>query len=219
MLRRSGLAACLIGLGLLIGNSRAAQVSDVTETISQSRARGLILRSLVLPGWGEHAFSYPGRGYIFNSTELSLWVSYFSLNIFAASVERDMKALAAVHAGINPKGKDLIYFTDIGNYQTMAEYNDQKLRYRQNNRIYPESWAWAWDNEASRRQFDDRRVYSQQLYRAASFMIAGLIVNRIVSIIDIVILTKDRLENPVDEVQALILPGNGQVQFLLEVKF
>lgn len=219
MLRRSALAACLIGLGLLIGNSGQAQGLDATETITQSRARSLILRSLVLPGWGEHSLSYPSRGYILNSTELSLWVSYFSLNFFAASVERDMKALAAVHAGINLKGKDLVYFTDIGNYQTLAEYNDQKLRYRQNNRIYPESWAWAWDSEASRRQFDDRRVYSQQLYRAASFMIAGLVVNRIVSIIDIVILTKDRLEKPVDEVQALILPGNGQLQFLLEVKF
>jgi hypothetical protein len=219
MLRRSALAACLIGLGLLIGDSGLAQVSDATATISQSRARGLLLRSLVLPGWGEHALSYPGRGYIFNSTELSLWVSYFSLNFFAASVERDMKALAAVHAGINPQGKDLVYFTDIGNYATLAEYNDQKLRYRQNNRIYPESWAWAWDSEASRRQFDDKRVYNQQLYRAASFMIAGLVVNRIISIIDIVILTKDRLEEPVDEVQALILPGNGQLQFFLEVKF
>lgn len=219
MQKHSALAASLLVLGLLIGNSGQAQIADATETISQSRARGLILRSLVLPGWGEHALSYPGRGYLLNSTELSLWVSYFSLSFLAASVEQDMKALAAVHAGINPQGKDLVYFTDIGNYRTLAEYNDQKLRYRQDNRVYPESWAWAWDSDLSRRQFDEKRIQSQQIYRAASFMIAGLVINRIVSIIDIVALTKDRLEQPADEFQALILPRNGQLQLLLELKF
>jgi hypothetical protein len=219
MQKHSDLAACLVGLVLLIGNPGQAQEVDPTETISQSRARGLILRSLILPGWGEHALNYQSRGYILNGSELTLWVSYFGLNFFAASVEQDMKALAAVHAGVDPQGKDLVYFTDIGNYSTLAEYNDQKLRYRQNNRVYPESWAWAWDSDASRRQFDKKRVYSQQLYRAASFMIAGLIINRIASIIDVVVLTKDRLENPANEVQARILPGNGQLQFLLELKF
>ncbi len=198
-----------------------AQTNEIDAEIPVSQARILLLKSLILPGWGEHSLQYQKRGYVLNSTELGLWVGYAVLTFYGRSIEKDMKAYAATHAGIDPKGKDEYYFTDIGNYMNLYDYNDQKLRYRQFANLYPETgdYFWAWDSENSREKFDQKRIDSQKAFHAAGFALGGLIINRIISMIDIIALTKDRLETPVSDVQALIVPQNGQLTFTLNIGF
>ncbi|MBL7066913.1 MAG: hypothetical protein ISS29_03530 [Candidatus Marinimicrobia bacterium] len=198
-----------------------AQTNEIDAKIPVSQARILLLKSLILPGWGEHSLQYQKRGYVLNSTELGLWIGHAVLIFYGRSVEKDMKAYAATHAGIDPKGKDEYYFTDIGNYMNLYDYNDQKLRYRQFANLYPETgdYFWAWDSEDSREKFDQKRIDSQKAFHAASFALGGLIINRIISMIDIIALTKDRLETPVSDVQALIVPQNGQLTFTLNIGF
>jgi len=53
----------------------------------------------------------------------------------------------------------------------------------------------------------------------ASFALGGLIVNRIVSMIDVIALTKDRLETPISEVQALVLPQRNALTLSLSIGF
>jgi len=196
---------------------RAAETAD--SLLSQQTARGLLLRSMVLPGWGEHRLNYHQRGYALNSSELLGWVTYAVLLYFGNSAEKDMRAFAATHAGIDPRGKDIYYYTDIGNYNTLYEYNYQKLRYRQYASLYPDtdSYFWAWDSDASRREFDGLRYDSQQLLHLASFALGGLIVNRIVSMIDVIALTKDRLETPLSNVQATVLPHAQSLTLSLSI--
>jgi len=207
----------LIVFPLLTVNARETATED--SLISVKTARSLLLKSIVLPGWGEHSLKYHKRGYALNSSELFLWASYAALLYFGNSAEQDMQAYAATHAGINTRGKDVYYYTDIGNYNTIYEYNDQKLRYRQYAALYPDTdeYYWAWDSDASRQKFDKLRYDSQQLLHMASFALGGLILNRIVSMIDVIALTKDRLETPVSDVQALILPGRNTTTFSLSI--
>jgi len=199
-----------------------AQESTTQDSLlSVQAARGLLLRSMVLPGWGEHHLNYHQRGYTLNSSELLFWVSYAALLYFGNSAEQDMQAYAATHAGIDPKGKDIYYYTDVGNYNTIYEYNDQKLRYRQYASLYPDNevYFWAWDSDASRKKFDGLRYDSQQLLHLASFALGGLIVNRIVSMIDVIALTKDRLEIPVSDVQTLLIPQRNALTLSLSIGF
>lgn len=198
---------------------RAAESAD--SLLSLQTARGLLLRSMLLPGWGEHRLNYHQRGYVLNSTELLGWVTYAALLYFGKAAEKDMQAYAATHAGIDPRGKDIYYYTDIGNYTTLYEYNDQKLRYRQYASLYPDtdSYFWAWDSDAARRKFDGLRYDSQQRLHMASFALGGLIVNRIVSMIDVIALTKDRLETPLGNVQATVLPQAQTLTLSLSIGF
>ncbi len=199
-----------------------AQVAEAGDSLlSQKTARRLLLQSLVLPGWGEHSLNYHRRGFALNSSELLLWVGFATLSYLGNSAEQDMQAYAARHAGINPVGKDIYYFTDIGNYANIYEYNEQKMRYRQYANLYPESseYFWAWDSEASRRKFDRLRYNSQQILHIASFAIGGLVVNRIISVIDIIALTKERLEPVENSVQALVYPQRDAVTFTLNFGF
>ena len=198
---------------------QAQGTATVDSVISVKAARGLLLKSLVIPGWGEHSLNYHKRGYALNSSELFFWVGYAALLYFGNSAERDMQAYAATHAGIDPRGKDIYYYTDIGNYNNLHEYNDQKLRYRQYASLYPDTdeYFWAWDNDRSREKFDGLRYNSQQLLHLASFTLGGLIVNRIVSMIDVIALTKDRLETPVSDVQALVLSQQDMLTLSLSI--
>jgi len=212
----------LIPLLLLAMVSANAQESEPTDSLlSVQTARGLLLKSMLLPGWGEHSLNYHKRGFALNSSELLFWVGYATLLYFGDSAEQDMQAYAATHAGIDPRGKDIYYFTDIGNYNNLYEYNDQKLRYRQYTSLYPDTdeYFWAWDSDASRKKFDGLRYDSQQLLHLASFALGGLIVNRIVSMIDVIALTKDRLETPISEVQALVLPQRNALTLSLSIGF
>lgn len=214
--------AMILVLLLVIPLMSEAQVAEAGDSLlSQKTARRLLLQSLVLPGWGEHSLNYHRRGFAFNSSELLLWVGFATLSYLGNSAEQDMQAYAARHAGINPVGKDIYYFTDIGNYANIYEYNEQKMRYRQYANLYPESseYFWAWDSEASRRKFDRLRYNSQQILHIASFAIGGLVVNRIISVIDIIALTKERLEPVENSVQALVYPQRDAVTFTLNFGF
>jgi len=195
----------------------SAQSDSSDFMISTGQARTLLLKSVILPGWGEHSLGYKTRGYVMNSSELGLWVGYAALIFMGQSAEKDMMAYAATHAGIDPSGKDNFYFTDIGNYSNIHEYNDQKLRYRQFTSLYPETaeYSWAWDSDYAREKFDKLRYKSQQTLHIATFALGGLILNRIVSMIDVIALTKDRLETPVNDFQALIVPQNGNMTLTL----
>jgi len=183
---------------LFTGQSGAQTLDREDDSLSVGEARLTLLKSLVLPGWGEHSLGYSTRAYGFNGTELLGWISYAVLQVYARGLEQNMITFAVKHAGIEPSGKDDAYLTDIGNYQNIYEYNDQKLRYRQTDLVYPdtEEYYWAWDSEKYRKRFDDKRYNTALMYRNASFALTALVVNRIISVIDVIALTRDRIAQP-----------------------
>ncbi|MCK9483742.1 MAG: hypothetical protein M0R34_05215 [Candidatus Marinimicrobia bacterium] len=194
---------------------------DTLPKLTQGQARLLLLRSAILPGWGERHLGYVERSYSFNVSEIALWVTYLAFQWYGTAVENDMKAYAATHAGIDPKGKDQYYFTDIGNYDNIYEYNDQKLRYRTVNLLYPltPEYYWAWDSESSRRSFDKSRIKSATALRNASFAIAGLVANRIISMLDIMVLTQGHLESRDLDIDSALRPTNDGLSFSLNINF
>jgi hypothetical protein len=132
-----------------------------------------------------------------------------------------MKAYAASHAGVDPAGKDMYYFTDIGNYENIYEYNDQKLRYREVELLYPLTgeYFWAWDSPSARRTFDKMRIKSATALRNATFAIGGLVANRIVSMLDIMVLTRNRLDIPDYDLESTFQPTENGMSFSLSVRF
>jgi len=201
--------------------SPALPAVDAADSLSLGEARITLLKSIVLPGWGEHSLGHKTRGYLFNGTELGIWVSWAAFQLQGAALYNDMQAYAAEHAGVDISGKDEVYFTDIGNYNTIYEYNDQKLRYRQSMAVYPttEDYVWAWDTENSREEFDDIRIRQARVLRNAGFALTGLVINRLVSIFDVMLLTRGRVETPLEDFETVLAPTRDGVNFSLYFHF
>lgn len=215
------LILCLAGLAEAQTDSTLTATADSLPKLTQAQARRLLLQSVIIPGWGERSLNYVRRSYGFNASEIALWVTYLAFEYYGNAVASDMKAYAASHAGVNPSGKDEYYFTDIGNYTNIYEYNEQKLRDRSVDLLYPLTgdYYWAWDSESSRKSFDKLRIRSATAIRNATFAVGGLVANRIISMLDIMILTRNRLDIPIDDIESTLRPTNEGLSFSLSVKF
>ncbi|MCK4447141.1 MAG: hypothetical protein KAW56_08665, partial [Candidatus Marinimicrobia bacterium] len=98
---------------LLAEYKMTSQIDSISsDKLSIFQARILLLKSIVLPGWGEHSLNCHKRGYGFNSSELIFWITYVAFQFHAGSMNDNMRAYAAQHAEVNPANKDDYYFKD-----------------------------------------------------------------------------------------------------------
>lgn len=205
---------------LLILNVAFAQKKE-DKVYSVGETRLILMKSIILPGWGEHSLGHHKRGYAFNTSEMAGWLAFAAFTIYSTQTKDDMKAFAADHAGVNPSGKSNQYFTDIGNYMSIYDYNEQKRRYRQVNYIYDdEDKYWAWDSKANKNKFDKMRLNSRIAKRNASLVVTALVLNRLLSVIDIASLTKGKIENPYsDDLDATFVPENEKMTMSINYRF
>lgn len=145
-----------------------------------------VLYSLLLPGMGELYADGFDEGRYSLIAEGGLWLSYYSFQQYGDWIQKDSRNFAAVHAGAQIDGKDDQYFVNVGNFNDSYEYNDKKLRDRELERLYDVNagYAWKWDMEANRREFRAMRVSSERVLNNSQFIIAAVVVNRIVSAIN-----------------------------------
>ena len=151
-----------------------------------------VVKSLVFPGWGEYSLDNQIRGRIFVLSETVLLLAILGSYSVAQRQEREYKAYAAEHAGIDPIGKDRQFWVDIGNYSSLFSFNEEHLRWRDFNDLYEDNdtWTWAWDSSSNRERFENMRIASDSWRLRGSFLIGGVVLNHIVSAIDALYLSK-----------------------------
>ena len=151
-----------------------------------------VVKSLVLPGWGEYSLDNQIRGRIFVLSETVLLLAILGSYSVAQRQETEYKAYAAEHAGIDLIGKDRQFWVDIGNYSSLFTFNEEHLRWRDFNALYEDNdtWAWAWDSSNNRERFENTRIASDSWRLRGSFLIGGVVLNHIVSAIDALYLSK-----------------------------
>ena len=151
-----------------------------------------VVKSLVLPGWGEYSLGNQIRGRIFVLSETTLFLAILGSHFISNRQETEFKAYAAEHAGINPVGKDRQFWVDIGNYSSLLAFNEEHLRWRDFNALYEDNdtWTWAWDSNDNRERFENMRIASDSWMLRGSFFIGGVVLNHIVSAIDALYLSK-----------------------------
>jgi hypothetical protein len=147
-----------------------------------------VLYSVLLPGMGE---LYAGRGdrmlYPLVA-EGVLWLGFAGVNVYAVRVRDDARVFARQHAGAPSSGPDDSYYVALGNYNSIDEYNDAKLVARDLEAVYAgDLYAaryWKWDEVASRLEYKDQRILSDDMFNAGRFFVAGLVINRIFSAVE-----------------------------------
>jgi len=151
-----------------------------------------VVKSLVLPGWGEYSLDNQIRGRIFVLSETVLLLAILGSYSVSQRQETEFRAYAAEHAGISPDGKDRQFWVDIGNYSSLLAFNEEHLRWRDFNALYEDNdtWTWAWDSGNNRERFENMRIASDSWRLRGSFLIGGVVLNHIVSAIDALYLSK-----------------------------
>jgi hypothetical protein len=145
-----------------------------------------ILYSLLLPGMGElYAGNYSTGKYL-TAAEGGLWITLIGLDRYGNWLQDDARTFAAAHAGINPAGKNDQYFVDIGNYNTIYDFNQEALRDRNPYKLYEENsgFYWSWDSRSSREYFRDVRIKSDNMFNSVNFVAAAIAINHLVSAIN-----------------------------------
>ncbi len=168
-----------------------------TEDFSPSANKN-VLFSLLLPGAGQWNMGYSGRGKFFLGTDFLLWVSFFGSQAYAGVIRDNYQSFAAVHAGTHNPDKNDQYWIDVGSSDNLYSHNTAKLRDRNVKGLYPETdqYYWQWDSDDSRKTYNNLRVREHDWENRATFVIGALILNRVVSAVDVIrIIRKEKRES------------------------
>jgi hypothetical protein len=164
-----------------------------------------IFASALVPGLGELIQGQKTKANTFFVVEGSIWFTYLGFNYFGHKMDQSARAFAIDHADANPARRDDKYFDALEDYLSSDNYNlevernasyyypddpKKQQEYIQENSYFGDD-VWQWDTLTSRTTFWERRRGARENLRRASFMPGFAIINRIVSIIDVVVFTKE----------------------------
>jgi TM2 domain-containing membrane protein YozV len=165
-------------------DDRMVSSSSVLQTgAPQKKSVGLaIVYSLILPGMGELYAGNFSAGKYHLLAEGGIWLAYASLRLHGTWEKNDAHSFAVEHAGISYDGKASQYDVDIGNFMTLEDFNNAKLRNREYDLMYSGSgYTWSWDTDADRQKFRSMRIDADRAFNNSKFIVAVAVVNRLVS--------------------------------------
>jgi hypothetical protein len=175
-------------LPFLVDNSYLQQDETIQNTAGGKTKWYYVLFSLVIPGSGEWAMGYKGLGKTFFGIDAVLWLGYLGTRHYTNILQRDLEGYAALHAGVNTANKEGQYWIDVGSASSIYIFNEQKLRERDLEATYPEGnhYDWVWNSENNRVAYVEKRFDRLDWKRYTNWMIGALVLNRIVSAVDVV---------------------------------
>ena len=168
-------------------NSKANYLTNFQQDFHRKNLGLAIIYSLILPGMGElYAGNYSSGKYLTIADAL-LWGTYIGFDVYGNIRKSDYKAFAASNGGVNNTGKSDAYYTTIGNYISIDEYNNQQALERNFSNIYDvNQYYWNWKTNDQRSTYRNMWTSSESAYNNLRFVAGALILNRVISIINVV---------------------------------
>lgn len=150
--------------------------------------KSYVLLSLILPGTGEWFIGSKSTAKFFWGTEVGLWATYLGIKAYTNILQEDFKSFAAVHAGVYTANKTDQFWIDVGNSSDIYTFNEKKRVERNLGATYEETKenVWVWDSDEHRAQFNEIRFKQHNWKQRLNIAIAGLILNRIISAVDVI---------------------------------
>ena len=177
----------------------AAVVSVNAQTKSVKKAA---LLSMILPGAGEIYTENYKKAVFFMSTEVIILMSYGYVNSEVDNSIDTYKMFAGEYAGSDFDQSD-DYFQIMHDNFSFDEYNANIERRARNyyllykndtaeyqkyldNNLLSENNRWEWENEGKWLEYRDLRKDKQNIKIVSNFLVAAVLLNRLVSTIDAV---------------------------------
>jgi len=171
---------------------------DVNADKQPSLAAAMGL-SIVLPGMGHYYVDKPKSAFIYLSADFA---SLFGALVFyglADNREKSARSFATTAAGIGKAPSGEAYWRQVGAYMDAAEYNEAVTLSRGDaNALYqdPEN-HWHWADKEQQDRYNNLRQKARDFRVASSFFVGALVVNRILSTVDIRVFGKKNLSSGV----------------------
>src|ERR1035437_786680 len=163
------------------GNSYSLLVKEEFNKKSIGLA---IIYSLLLPGMGELYSGNYSSGKYFTIAEGTFWGTYIGMNAYSGWQKNRYHSFAASNGGVNVAGKSDDYYTNIGIYTDINEYNDDMARNGDFNKMYnTEQNYWKWTG-SDRKTYRTMWTASEQAHNNLRFVVGALVLNRVVSAIN-----------------------------------
>jgi len=175
-----------------------------------------VVRSAILPGWGETTLGNTKRAKIFTLTEVTLWTACLGVYTFSYHQALVYESFASEHAGVDVNGKNHKYWVDIGNYIDLEHHNAEHLRWRKMDELYDQGDVWVWDSASNMKKFEAMRINSDLLAKRGMDILVAVAVNHIVSSIDALYLF--RLKK-IESVAVLPMFGKNSRGLKLQIYF
>jgi hypothetical protein len=152
----------------------------LTVSAATPKAGGApFLKSLIIPGWGQYGLGQKNAALAFFGADIILLGGALTLQSYGKSAEQDYKALAEAHAQVTGDHGHSFY-VDVGNWMTVEEYNEERLRDRQYDALYTSAGdAWNWDNVNNRDLMKKTRVKSDRAFNRIYYFAGGMILNHL----------------------------------------
>lgn len=176
--------------------SDANKVRNIEANVEtkKSKSPGLaLLYSILLPGTGHWYLDRMDVGKYFVGVEAASWTGFIAVSIHGDNVAKDARSYSVEHAQVtNPDGKDDDFYSNVGNFNSVYDYNNDKLTRGEYNLLYDVNTNfWNWDSESNRDIFDVQRRDSERIYNNRIIFGSFLIANRVVSGISAYLIAKN----------------------------
>lgn len=169
---------------------------SVNTSLSKKSGGVAMLLSLVLPGAGHLYLNRMDVGKFFVMGEAASWLGFAGLNIYGNALREDARTFASENADLNKSGKDDDYFSNVGNFNSVYEYNNDKLLKGQYTQLYDvNTHYWNWNSVTNKDTYEEQRKKSERVYNTRVVFGTTLIVNRIVSAISALILANKKSDS------------------------
>lgn len=148
--------------------------------------------SLLIPGAGHFYINRMDVGKYFFGIDVASWLGYGTMTVYGNSVINDAETYSVEHAGVtDPDNKDDDYYSNVGNYANIYQYNNYQLAIGNYSQLYNVStYYWDWDNANNQNIFESQRKSSERIYNSRIIFGSILVANRIVSGISAYLLAK-----------------------------
>jgi hypothetical protein len=154
-----------------------------SEAKEASRGGSAFFKSLLIPGWGQMSLGHKNSALTFFGSELVMVGGMFALNSYGSAARDDYQSLAAAYAGVVGEHNHDFY-VDVGNWMTVDQYNEQRLRDRSYAALYTTAADhWSWDSEEHRSEMERARIRSDRAFNSVFYLVGGLAINHIASAI------------------------------------
>lgn len=147
--------------------------------------REVILKSLLLPGWGHQAVNPNDwrRGQVHMAADVVMGAGLVRSALQERRFISDYETLARLKAGVTLSGKPRSFALALADFNSLQEYNAQMLRSRQWNRLIEETPEnqWMWLSEQDRDAYAELRSDADRAGRQIPALISLMVTNRIIS--------------------------------------
>jgi hypothetical protein len=181
-----------------IKTTDTVNIFETGETASEKTKspKLAMFANILVPGLGHQYLGDKRRAFIYFSTEAALIFGMVFCERYSKKVFGDSRSYASNYAGIQcTKDPDDEYWSIIGNklFLDTKEYNTVMELNREFDKKYVnQSDLWYWENEYYQERYRKLREDAMNFHVVSSFFLGAMLLNHVVSFIDVRIMSKRR---------------------------